>query len=234
MVTKFGTSISTDTKPYCFYDEIKQLIYEIYDIHNNFSGHWIEQHSTYTCNLKKKQVRHVFLNQDLFILDEDFYSNIKKYLTKLKELIINIDLDYTYNKYDFRSRVKQDESIVNKLKYYQVGKEGRGAYALNKCLNDLLGFRIAVEEFDHDCEIFHNMCLEISSQINIKKINSSKNDYKATHIYFYGESNKYFPWELQIWNPIHVTTNDISHAQHKQEYTKWAKIYKNSKEIETR
>lgn len=239
MADKQGIGLLTEKKPYLYYDDIKQLIFEINDIHNDFSNQWFEQHSTYPLNLNKKQVRNVcsVINEDMFFLDGNFYSNIKGYITKLKELVISIklmELDYTYNQYDFRSRVKQNESIINKLKFYQVGKDGKGAYGLNKCLNDLLGFRIEVEDFNHDCEHFEKMCLDLTTQINIKKINSTKDNYNATHIYFYGDSNRFFPWELQIWNPIHVETNDFSHAQHKQEYTKWADIYKNSKEIETR
>lgn len=54
----------------------------------------------------------------------------------------------------------------------------------------------------------------------------SKGDYRATHIYFYGKSNKNFPWELQIWKPEDYENNYDSHEKHKQEYKKSAKIHK--------
>jgi len=236
VITKYGTSIPTSEKPFLFYNEIKSLIYEINNIHNTFSKNWNEKFNTYPLNLNKKQVRDVcnILYDDIFFIHETFFSNLREYMTKLDELIVSLDLDYTYNNFDFRSRVKQKESVVNKLKYYMVGKEGRGAYSINKCLNDLLGFRIVVEEFNHNCEIFDKICLEIQSDVNIKKINSSKNGYIGTHIYFYGNNNQFFPWELQVWNPTHAKSNDYSHSMYKQEYTKWANIYKNSEGIEVR
>ncbi|WP_225434144.1 hypothetical protein [Peribacillus tepidiphilus] len=204
-------------------------------MHNEFSHNWIKQNESASSNLNKLQVRHVckvFDDREVFILENDFYSIIKKYITELEELTIETDLDFIYQDFDLRLRVKQNESIVNKLKYYQVAKEGKGRYAINKCLNDLLGFRIIIEGFDHNCKQFDELCNSILREIKIKKTNSSKGDYKATHLYFYGESNKFYPWELQIWNPLDASTNEQSHALHKQEYKKWAEIYKGSLEIE--
>jgi len=59
-------------------------------------------------------------------------------------------------------------------------------------------------------------------------MDGSKGKYRATHIYFYGDNNKNFPWELQIWKPDDFETNEESHKFHKQEYVAWAADYKNS------
>ncbi|MEK4381158.1 hypothetical protein ACTHHL_00440 [Aeribacillus composti] len=222
-------------KPYCYYENIKNLILEICKLHNNFSKKLAYDRKFEPINLKKKlitDVSFVIDDRGVFIIDNFFYTLIKNYVYKLEELVIDIDFEYTYSDLDFRLRVKQNESIVNKLKYYRVGKEEKGLYPLNKCLNDLLGFRIIIDDFDHDCVYFDALCESIKTEYKIRKINSSKNNYKATHIYFYGESNTYFPWELQIWNSNDETQNEHSHRIHKQEYTKWANIYKNSTEIE--
>jgi|GEM_PF-438440 len=222
-------------KPYCYYDNIKGIILEICKLHNEFSNKWVNSGSFEFINLKRKlitDISQVIDDRGVFILDNSFYSLIKNYVYKLEKLVIDIDFEYTYSDLDFRLRVKQNESIVNKLKYYRVGKEDKGRYPLNKCLNDLLGFRIIIDDFDHDCVYFDALCESIKSEYKIRKRNSSKNNYKATHIYFYGESNTYFPWELQIWNSNDEAQNEHSHRIHKQEYTKWANIYKNSTEIE--
>lgn len=43
--------------------------------------------------------------------------------------------------------------------------------------------------------------------------------------YFQNGNNKFFPWELQIWCEKYEQTNIVSHAEHKQAYTKWPTIY---------
>jgi hypothetical protein len=222
-------------KPYCYYDDIKNLILDVCRLHHDFSGKWVRDNRFTPINLKKKlitDISEVFDDRGVFIIDNYFYSLLKRYVYLLEELVVDIDLEYSYSHLDFRSRVKQNESIVNKLKYYRVGKEGKGRYPLNKCLNDLLGFRIIVDDFDHNCVYFDDLCENIKAEYRIRKINASKNTYKATHIYFYGESNTYFPWELQIWNSDDEEQNELSHRIHKQEYTAWADIYKNSVELE--
>jgi hypothetical protein len=222
-------------KPYCYYDDIKKLVLDICKLHNDFSKEWVRSGNYAPVNLKKKLIRDVSLvvdDREVFILDNSFYSLIKNYVYKLEELVIDIDVEFTYQHLDCRLRVKQNESIVNKLKYYRVGKKDKGLYPLNKCLNDLLGFRIIVDDFDHDCVYFDALCENIKTEYKIRKMNASKNGYKATHIYFYGESNTYFPWELQIWNSNDEEQNVRSHRIHKQEYVKWAAIYKNSSEFE--
>ncbi len=95
-------------------------------------------------------------------------------------------------------------------------------------MNDLLGFRISLEGFDHECEEFKKMCRIIKKFYKIKYIDSSKGEYKATHIYFYGNNNKFYPWELQIWLPEDFQTNYDSHEKHKQEYIKSASIHKDA------
>lgn len=55
---------------------------------------------------------------------------------------------------------------------------------------------------------------------NLKCIDSSKKEYKATHIYF-KQDNFNFQWELQIWNKIDEVNNIISHEKYKQDYAKW-------------
>lgn len=225
-------------KPYCHYIDIQKLILEIYDLHNDFSSSWTNRKAVggfQLLNLKNKQVRHVsnvVEGKGMFVIDNAFYQLIKDYMSALNSFTGESDLEFDYINLDLRTRIKQNESVVNKLKYYRIGKVGQGAFNLNKCLNDLFGLRIIIDDFDHNCEYFDDLCGTLKSEYRIKAIDASKHDYKATHIYFYGDSNRYFPWELQIWSTADVVSNDESHFIHKQEYKSWANIYKNSEEIQ--
>lgn len=211
------------------YETIRSIVEEISEIHKYFWNECNEVHNLPFINLKKKQIRNVF-DDELKIIRRDFMSLILEYHTLLSKMIIEIELEYEYSDLEFRPRVKQIDSIVNKLAYYRYEKVEEGKVPLNKCLNDLLGFRIMVEGFDHTCKEFDGLCQEMSTIHNIKKENSSKGDYKATHIYFRGEKNLYFPWELQIWDKNDEVQNEASHKEHKRDYTKWPGVYKESLE----
>ncbi|MDY7044439.1 hypothetical protein RVS70_09500 [Virgibacillus sp. M23] len=205
---------------------LNSLIFDLIKIHNSFSYNMREINNL---NLNKKLVKHI-LNQidetNTYLISYEFRSILNEYVSELEFLTIDIDLEYTYNKLDFRLRIKQLESIIYKLIHYNTGKKEKGEIPLNKCLNDLLGFRVCVEGFDHDCSVFKEMCDFIAKDYKIRYRNSSKGEYRATHVYFYGDSNKNFPWELQIWLPEDFKTNYESHEEHKQEYKKSAKIHK--------
>lgn len=206
-------------------DKLCFLIHEIINIHVDFS-HRFNEFNHY--NFKKTLVRDVveqFQGSESYIINKDFHSVLNEYLSNIEKLTIDIDLEYTYSDFDFRLRVKQPESIIYKLSHYNSGKKENGRLPLNKCLNDLLGFRIIVPHFKHDCDLFYHMCSYIEEFYKIKYRNASKGEYNATHVYFYG-NNRSFPWELQIWLPEDFQTNYDSHEKHKQEYIKSASIHK--------
>lgn len=206
----------------------KEIITKLSELHNDFSLH--NKHIN-TLNLKKRQVRDVMERMEgtnSYVINKEFLTSLKQYIDSLSFLTIEIDFEYTYTDLDFRMRVKQMESIIYKLNHYRVEKREEGSIAINKCLNDLLGFRIVLPNFEHDCNEFNNLCSEIRKLYRIRYRNSSKGKYVATHVYFHGGTNLYFPWELQIWRPENYETNYSSHAAHKQEYIKSAKIHKDA------
>lgn len=224
-------SANIHQEPYRYYNDICDIICEIIELHKDFCHNFDNMTEEKLLNLNKKQIRHICEvagEEKTFMLKTPFHTLLKDCLRELNSLTVDIDLDYVFKEYDLRLRVKQNESIVNKIKYYQVGKGGEGSYAINKCLNDLLGFRICIQGFKHDCERFKNLCEKLEDKYKIKYMDASKGNYRATHVYFYGESNKNFPWELQIWHPDDFESNDESHKHHKQEYVDWASDYKNS------
>jgi hypothetical protein len=207
-------------------DKLCLIIFDIIEIHKVFST---AQCGSSKYNLKKTLVKHIMEHVDdtnTYIINKDFHLTIKNYLDEVEQLTIDIELEYIYSEFDFRLRVKQPESIIYKLGHYNSGKSENGRIPMVKCLNDLLGFRIILPGFSHDCELFKKMCDYIDETYKIRYRNSSKGEYKATHIYFYGENNKNFPWELQIWLPDHYDSNYKSHAEHKQDYISSARIHK--------
>lgn len=223
-------SFISEQEPYCYYEDISSIICKIIELHESFCYKFDEMTSEDLLNLKKRQIRHIceVTEERTFMLKTSFHTLLKDCLRELNNLMVAIDLEYDYALYDFRLRVKQHESIINKIKYYQVGKDEQGKISLNKCLNDLLGFRICIDGFQHGCDYFDQICGKLKDRYRIKSMDASKGSYKATHIYFYGESNTNFPWELQIWHPNDFESNDESHTHHKQEYVDWASDYKNS------
>ena len=205
------------------WDKLLLLIEEINTFHLNFSINFFSEIDS-RMNLKKKQVRHV-LDEEKNIL-KDFLSYIENYSIALNEEIAINEFGYDYSNWDFRVRVKQQESIQNKLKYYFDDREN-GKIALQKCLNDILRYRIVLNNFlEYESE-FENKLDE--RNLNIRKFNhnDASETYHAYHIYFKNDNNQYFPWELQIWDITKAEENEKSHREHKdkREYLNWAKDY---------
>lgn len=113
-------------------------------------------------------------------------------------------------------RIKTQNSIEYKIEKYIFSRE-KGMMPVNKCLNDLVGIRVFISD-----KVSHKNIREHieDSYPKLKCIDSSKDGYIATHIYFKTD-NFSFPWELQIWRTEDRENNLKSHKQYKQEYIKW-------------
>lgn len=163
-------------------------------------------------NLKKKLVIDARNNPDIL-------NGILKYRSIINDEMVNIIFNIqglNYKNSSVISRVKAQNSIEFKIDNY-INNHENGKIPLKKCFNDLLGIRIVIDkEFEHD-DVDKYMQYEFSEY---KCIDSSKDDYIASHIYF-EKTNKHFPWELQVWQKRHEKNNYASHKQYKQEYTKW-------------
>ena len=116
------------------------------------------------------------------------------------------------------ARVKNRNSIEYKIKNYIENHEN-GKITINKCLNDLFGIRIICKDQIDFSQINH---LVKEKYDKLKCIDSSKIEYKATHIYF-KQSNFEFQWELQLWNEDDEINNIRSHEKYKQDYVIWEK-----------
>lgn len=149
------------------------------------------------------------------IKDQEFLSYVLSYTTQCSCLVMDFDL--FPGAHWIRSKVKNPQSIQQKLQTY-MDKSERGAVYIYKCLNDLMGIRLIC-----DLELCTQDIQKILTDHGIEKkcIDSSKGDYKATHIYF-NIGNKAFQWELQVWNIKDMKQNELSHYKYKQNYKDWS------------
>lgn len=187
------------------YPEIFEVIENINELHKNFS---FEIRDILTYNLRRnvsKIVTDHGIDKDFQLLINDYKTALNIHAVDFQEIQIRFP--------SVRSRIKQGESISEKLIYYKQTREN-GAIPINKCLNDFLGFRLMVSNLSE-------ICKEIEKDARIEKIISRKyprddGDYHAYHLYFKNRKNVYFPWELQIWDITQAAQNELSHKEHKQ------------------
>ena len=171
-------------------------------------------------NLKSNQVCDLLENK--LILDA--IVNYREFINQN-----NIQLLMDFKKFNSKNatvniRTKAKNSIEFKIENYIKNHED-GKVPISKCFNDLFGIRIICGE---DISFSEASKLINAKYKNLKCIDSTKNDYKATHIYF-KKDNYTFQWELQIWNKEDETNNIISHEKYKQDYVKWENENKGGK-----
>ena len=193
------------------FEDLGKLIVAVQRNYDRICKIWTDT-SESQINLKKKLV--INAREDAEIL-----NSIWKYRSIINDELISIMFDLhriEYEKSSVTSRVKAQNSIEFKLENYVTNHEG-GRIPLKKCLNDLLGIRIVMEE-----EFSYQEVKEYIEENfhGYKCIDSSKRTYIATHIYF-ENGNTFFPWELQIWMKKDEKNNFNSHKIYKQDYTRW-------------
>lgn len=204
------------------FEDLGKLIVAIQINYNRICNMWSESVDK-QINLKKKLV--IDSKEDAEILD-----SIWRYRSLVNDEMINIMYNLntmSYDKSSVTSRVKAQNSIVYKLENYCSYHES-GKIPLKKCVNDLLGIRIVInEEF-----VYRDIKDYMEENFpQYKCIDSSKLSYKATHIYF-EKGNFFFPWELQVWMAKDEKSNFASHKEYKQEYTKWERENEGGVEVD--
>lgn len=213
-------------------DRLIDLIRDINTLHKNQSTEWFDGVEN-VYNLKRKLIRDIFLDredsdqQEAKSISTDFLKYLNSYCENLNKILSAPEYDFLAPELLTSTRIKDPDSRVAKLMHYMNSKSEQGKVGINKCLNDLLGFRVWLNDFEHgafSCSILKEDLKSLG--INVRVHDSCKENYLATHIYFSNENNKFFPWELQIWNYKDHESNISSHSDHKQGYTKWVKEYK--------
>lgn len=203
MIVTLGLLSPNDEK--ILNNAIKYLI----DEHKKISDEWINQTKS-TLNLKKKTLRYLNDNPEA----EELLFNYISFL-ELETLNIRKEL---LSEFQIRTRVKTSNSIWQKKETY-LSNSHQGNIPINKCFNDLLGTRIILDDFRH--QDIQNLLSKLQTYSeNLKCIDSSKNGYYGTHIYFH-LNNFTFPWELRVWKKSDEKSNIESHKIYKQDYTGW-------------
>lgn len=195
-------------------DEITTLIDFIKKIYLKISNDWTSDSKYFPLNMKTSRVENIYNDEKLLQYVFNYRNFINEHTINITKDIQNLNLINTVN-----TRVKALNSIQDKIEKYENKKES-GKVAIKKCLNDIFGLRIILNKM----ESYDNIVKYIEENYyDLKCIKAFRGDYKAVHIYFGNDDNMKFQWELQIWNKKDEHTNLISHAKHKQEYTKWEK-----------
>lgn len=203
---------------------LTQVIDSIYNKMINYTEVFVAE-NPHSCNLKKTCIDKIFDIEKMEI-DACFLKTIllfEKIVKKDKEIHVKKEVF----ELDIGSRIKNRKSIQLKLYRYHA-KEGRGKYPINKCLNDLLGYRLIIHSNNTLEDISKGIQFYVKNNYDLIKVkiqNASKQGYKALHIYF-KISNQCFPCELQIWLSSDRVSNEKSHKKYKQEYLDW-KEYEN-------
>ena len=195
-------------------DELESLISFIQTEYIQFNKSW--QNSNYYTKINLKNNLIVDLSEN-----EEMLNTVFSYREFINEN--NIQLLMDFKKFNTQNakiniRTKAKNSIEYKIKNYIENHED-GKVPINKCLNDLFGIRIICTEPIENVQIVELVKFNFK---NLKCIDSSKQDYKATHIYF-RQDNFNFQWELQVWNKENEINNINSHEKYKQDYIKWEK-----------
>lgn len=201
-------------------EELEKLIKFIQNEYTEFNGKWKKSNNYTKINLKSNQVCDLLENEEMLNI-------IFNYREFINENNIQLSLDFKqFNNEQAKVniRAKTKNSIEYKIKNYIQNHE-EGKIPINKCLNDLFGIRIICTD-----EITNSQITELIQDKfkDLKCIDSSKKEYKATHIYF-KDDNFNFQWELQVWNKIDEINNINSHEKYKQDYVRWEKENKGGK-----
>lgn len=211
-------------------NKFELFVNEILKLHQSFSDNWRETSNSKLINLKKARI-HTMLNEKVF--NKEFLEIVDEYHLLLNRQFSNlseIQYDFESEIWEIRSRVKQKDSIINKLFHYSENQAGAG-YPLNKCLNDIMGYRLMIDGIDITSDETQGLCEKIASKEGLRSYYQDKNGYQGIHFYFNNSNNFNFPWELQIWSKDNELDNERLHSDHKakRSYISWPNDYNKAK-----
>ena len=196
---------------------LDQLIDKLLPLYNTINESWGKMDSFNSINVKKKSIADIQKEQKIWNSILQYRKFMAAHQLDVLQEISSLQSDVSR----ISVRIKQLNSIEYKIYRYNVG-ELRGKVPINKCLNDLFGMRIIMDDsFTHDDLKEH---IE-ESYPDMKLTDASKKEYVASHLYI-KPSNQLFPWELQIWKKEDERNNLESHKLYKQDYTSWENEYK--------
>lgn len=193
-------------------EDLEKLLDFIQIEYMEFTEKWELSDDYSKINLKNNSVCDVLENKEIL----DTIVNYREFINENNIQLIMDFKQFNTDKSKVNIRTKAKNSIEYKIKNYIQNHEN-GKVPINKCFNDLFGIRIICDEELTNSQITNLINDKYS---NLKCIDSSKKDYKATHIYF-KKDNFSFQWELQVWNKSDEINNIDSHEKYKQDYVRW-------------
>ncbi|UPQ85126.1 hypothetical protein M0R79_05475 [Ignavigranum ruoffiae] len=199
-------------------DGISQLFFSISKIQLDFYREIDSQDLISEINYKKKQINHLVTDKKLSNLFFDYLTRYYYFASKLIHSNIIADLSDQHSDLNLSMRLKSLASLQNKIEKYYRGKLS-GRIPIQKCVNDILGFRIILKQDCSQEPSFIQMC-DDHKRNNIIRKYYFKDDsgYRGMHIYFNAQSNLFLPWELQVWYDEDESDNYRSHLKYKQTY----------------
>lgn len=193
-------------------EELDKTISFIYNKFTLINNQWKRQKNYDELNMKKNKVKDILTNNKISSIIYNYHSYLfslyNEFLAESEHLTLNNNLEL---------RLKNYNSLQDKVnRYCLYEKHEYGEIPINKCINDILGFRLIFNQevdFKMIRKYIHNKYKDLVC------IDSSKDGYIATHIYFTKFDNYNFRWELQLWNKKDEKNNKECHEKYKQEYT---------------
>ena len=121
--------------------DLQKLIDYIQTVYRETNALWKNMNTT-SIHLKRKLVSDIEINPVGVI-----YTTIQQYVQFLNERSTSILLDLAlFDGGNVNARVKAPNSIEYKIQNYKSEKHAFGKIPINKCLNDLFGFRFFFDE----------------------------------------------------------------------------------------
>lgn len=195
-----------------YLDQLSYLIDSIYKIYVEFSN---EYYRKLECATFKNIYKFPIDNLKLENIDSKEFQIIHDYMLELNKslysrfLLLKDNLKKRYSNDTFSFRIKSIETVYEKINYYQ---HKQGTYYIGKSLNDLLGVRIILDDYDYP-ELEFLLSSKQEQFPKFKFITRNLENYQAIHCYFQ-LGNIFFPWELQIWKSENQKLNMNSHIAH--------------------
>lgn len=193
-------------------EDLEKLLSFLVKKYNQSVELWNNYSVDYKVNMGKTNVRDIETNPSIMGYAHkyrDFLNDTSNLQLDFQELNLTSVVE---------SRIKQSNSMQDKIDRYMLKSHDYGKVPLRKCLNDILGCRIIL---DRDYS-FEELEVFVKSKVkNVRIVDRNLGDYKAVHVYFLTGNNNNFLWELQLWTPSNALANYKSHHKEKQDYTDW-------------
>lgn len=204
-------------------EELVRLINNIGEYHKAFSESFYKNREN--INFKKFTVNKALKETSY---NGAFMDLVDEYIKQVAHAVLVNGLGINKSTAILRCRGKNRESVLNKLYYYRHEKSDSNI-PIQKCLNDIYGFRLIIEtELGYE-KILGKIKKSKALKVKLFRPYVRKDEkYQAIHIYFKSSNNIYFPWELQIWKKEDKEVNENEHKTHKskRKYINWIDTYK--------